>query len=187
MPPRFEGWPSSWATAVSPSGQFIAGELQDGMRGPPHRIIRWQGRRPQVVDLGHQTIAHPYSVNDSGTMAGSLTSGGQTRGFTYGDRLEILPPLIPGTESDAGAINHDGVVAGFSDCQCAENWHGVVWTGGEAVDLTTHLDAISRAQGWTIQWAYDIDDDGIVFAAAQRGQQPVEYAYVLLTPGTASK
>ncbi len=122
--------------------------------------------------LGPMAIGQSYTVTDLGIHAGDQVSAGSAlndcghvvgfsgysmdRGFLWsgGDGMSDLPPL-GGVFSDAGGINDDGVVAGFSSIDSNQTNRAVLWIDGEVRDLGT-------LPGGTDSVALAINDKGKV-------------------------
>jgi len=173
----------SEASFISPDGRQIVGSLLEGLFSTPRALVLWKDRQPVLVDTGTDVAPSPSGVNDRGEVAFSAHRHGQEKAAYKLDAhgLHWLQPLIAGTDATADAINKDGLVAGASDCRCVDGEHAVIWQGGRALDLNDMLDEVSKADGWVVNWVYDIDDAGVIFAAGSKpGLQAA--GYILLTP-----
>jgi probable HAF family extracellular repeat protein len=179
------GFPaSSAATAISNSG-IIAGNLPQADQSSHFFTLSASG---QFSDLGagadNSAVHDPFSgwtlqgayangVNDSGQIAGYMTSGSQVRGFLYtpGQPLLDIGALSTGW-TWATAVAADGTVVGSSQVQdtptgtYASFGHAIVYKDGALIDLNDYVDPTS---GMTLIRANGITDKYIVGTAQGAG------------------
>lgn len=125
---------------------------------------------------GYGSVAR--GINNSGTIVGYYTSptysGGN--GFYYsGGVMHALTGLYT-LGCSAEAINDVGRIVGTSTVLSGQR--AVIYDGGVAVDLNKKV-VPSTATGWTLRWAYDINNKGQIVGLGEYGGQ---YRAFLLTP-----
>ncbi len=178
----------SWAVSINNNGQ-IAGFARNSSNNNHATLFDPTGGKANT-DLGTLGGDHSSSsascINDSSQIVGAATVGTRYRATLFdstggGANKEL--GTLGGYGSWAYSINNNGQIVGW-----AENGSGQTLaclfdaTGnGNNIDLNTLIDPSS---GWTLQYAYDINNNGwIVGQGTFNGQ---DRAFLLVTPEPAT-
>jgi probable HAF family extracellular repeat protein len=136
--------------------------------------------RPRLEALEDRSLPSSYALTDLGTLPGStdsyaiaLNDNGQVVGNTYnrqtgkdyhafiwdGSSMQDLGVLSEGDSSWAYGINNAGVVVGYSASPpLASSYRAFVWDSANGLrDLN---DLLPLSTGWTLTFAYGINDAG---------------------------
>ena len=124
------GW-SSMPAGISRTGTLVAGSWY----GSVQQMFMWDGA---IHDSG---LATPFvaAVNDSGMVVGTANIGNGWHGFRWKAGAVTDLGTLGGTDSNARAINGDGVVVGWS-MRSDGMQRAVAWTPNGIVDLGSLLD-----------------------------------------------
>ncbi|GAB3505493.1 hypothetical protein [Amycolatopsis cihanbeyliensis] len=151
----------SSARAVNDAGVTV-GDIGGFTSGS---AVRWdgEGRLARLDTPSGYVRATARAVNDSGAIAGYLSTGGsepgtnRTRAVRWNSdgAATILPGLPDGGSSYALGIGRDGTVIGEAE-DAAGNGHAVRWDGNG--DLTR----LATLPGDTVSSASAINDDGVI-------------------------
>jgi probable HAF family extracellular repeat protein len=156
------------------------------------RAFRWDEQNG-LVDLGTlgggmSGVGSRAAVNASGQVVGvTQLATGENRGFlsSPGQPMVALEPLEGAGQSDASAINSDGVVAGMSTTPDGSTSHAVIWTptpsapgGMQITDLGALPDPGSAS---IFSRAVEINDAGQVAGVSNLNSRPHAF---LWSPGT---
>jgi probable HAF family extracellular repeat protein len=123
------------------------------------------------------------SINDVGQVVGySYTSAGTARATLF--NTNGLTPIDLGTLGDtsiANSINNSGQVVGFS--MLGNSSRATLWDGNNVIDLNNLLEASTLNEGWVLQNALDINDNGWIVGYANNSQLGLNNAFLLsMTP-----
>lgn len=181
------------AYSVNESGQVVGNSTKTGDPLPYYHPTLWNGTTP--IDLG--TLGGTYGgtatgINDAGQIVGdSYTNGNAALHATLwaGGTITDLGTL-GGAHSEAYAINDSGQIVGAASTT-SNDWVAVLWNGATAIDLNSLLDASSVADGWILQSAFGINDNGWIVGGAVNTRSGVTEAFLLAPnsvpePATAS-
>ena len=122
----------SYANGINDRGE-IAGLSATG-DGAAHLVLWRDGR---IVDLGPVPLATSVTgINNRRQIIGYVVNDLGARAFMWqnGDFID-LPPLAPGGDTFAQAINTRGDIAGAARRFPGDTLHAVLWRDGTIVDL----------------------------------------------------
>lgn len=131
-----------------------------------------------TLDSGKSTGAVANGVNDSGQIVGNSTCGSSCihAALWTASGIEDLGTLPGSSISSANGINNQGQVVGEATLS-AGGGHAFVWSQVAGMqDLNTLIPANS---GWTLTWAFAINDNGQISGQGEINGQTHAY---LLTP-----
>ena len=161
------------ATAIS-TGGIIAGAYYPS--GSIQHAFVYDGTVHDLGNLGGNGFA--LGVNDAGEVVGaSGTSGNKfAHGFVYLNGHMIDVGTFGGPSSEVTAVNNLGIAVGGADVTPTLA-HAFTYANGKMTDLNS---LIEPSTGWTIRYAFGINDFGQIIAEAvtPAGQ----YESVLLAP-----
>lgn len=139
-----------------------------------------------AMDLLNSTYTTGYAINEQGTITGRMTyrigsvDGGTNvnRGIVVGaDGSWTTIPTLGGSYSDAAGINSSGDVVGGAGIAGDLSEHAFIYRNAVITDLNT---LIPSGSGWTLDFAYDINDNGQIVGIGHNGGSA--YRGFLLTP-----
>jgi probable HAF family extracellular repeat protein len=167
----------SYGYAINNVGQVV-GQVGDVSSSYAHAALFSQGA---VTDL--DTIGSRYStawgINDAGQIVGM--QDGHAALWQNGQFMDLNAAGM--AYSTANAINNTGLIVGsasYSDID--EVWRATLWRGNEVIDLSTFLNPALISQGWTLQSANDINDQGWIAATAANSNIAGSQRAVVLIP-----
>jgi probable HAF family extracellular repeat protein len=126
---------------------------------------------------GGGTLSFGMDLNSTGLYVGTAYPSTGSRGFLglpYGTVL--LLPLPGDTHSVANSINNLGDIPG-QGCRYPDRFgvcRAIVWQNGMPVDLQPR---VTNADGWTLQHALGISEDGWIIGVGMRNGQ--QHSFVL--------
>jgi probable HAF family extracellular repeat protein len=170
---------SSSASDINNTGQVV-GTITTNLNEGSHAAL-WDGTA--ITDLGTLggTISGAHGINDSGQIVGySFISGDLVRHATIWNSGTIadLGAIVGFPNSYAMEINNNGKVVGFSANDDYSDFRAVIWDGNNAVDLNS----LVSTSGWTLGFAYAINDSGQIVGEAYSGSPSGPVHAFLLTP-----
>lgn len=187
------GGTTSRATGINADGAIVGSSTveEPDENGPPtQRAVLWQDG--EAIDLGliAGTFGEATDINASGQIVGlSTTDDGQipfgpgTHAVLWqNEEIVDLGTLGEGETSAAEAINTSGVIVGSSMVVAGESSgqpgerHAFVWRNGVMTDLN---DLIPANAGWVLEYAYDVNDEGVIVGVGTLNGEPRAF---VLTP-----
>lgn len=175
------GGDRSEARAINDGSQVVGYSYTSA--GVGHATLWSNGTVTDLGTLGGQE-SYAYGINNAGQIIGwASVAGNRAMHATLwnGDVAIDLGALeSPANTSWASAINSNGVIVGGSQVAGGGN-HAVLWDKAIALDLNSFLDTSLKNDGWEIQGATDINDQGIIVGNAFNSRTFSSRA-VLITP-----
>lgn len=158
----------TFANAINASGVVAGASVRNGRS----HAIKWvRGVRIDLGGLGYtdQTGDWAAAINDAGWVAGfCAVANYESSGCVWHDgMIDELPPLVPGSSSQALDINNSNVVVGFASIPFSRG-AAVIWTNGVITDLNT---LVKLPAGLALDAAQSINDKGQILAY---GVDPVQ-------------
>lgn len=169
----------SLANAINAQGH-VAGYANVTPNGTPHAFL-WRDGRMRDLGLlpgGHQS--HARALNDRDEVVGwADQANGELRSFLWRNgKMEDLGSLGDDPAA-AWGINNRGQVVGNSGVG-KRQVHAFLWEKGHLTDLN---ETIAPGSGWTLRFAYRINDAGQILGLGFYQKQSHLF---LLTPITAA-
>jgi probable HAF family extracellular repeat protein len=184
----------SGALRINDSGQAV-GFASDTPFGFAHAFVYNEGVATIINPFGGpQNEGYATGINEQGQVVGqALTPAGYFNAFLYSSGISTsLGTLKGGHNSAAYAINRKGQIVGIADypypSTCRDPYtdtyvpciqyaqHAFLYDRGGMADLNS---LIPRDSGWDLEWAFDINDDGLIVGY---GRLRGAYRAYLLTP-----
>lgn len=158
------GGPGTDGLAINSLGD-IAGVVRD--LDMPQAFLHADDALKRLGTLGGgESYGAGAGATDNGHVVGmATTADNHRRAFFYADGAMSDIGTLGGTESTATGINNAGQVVGTSSILGDAASHGFFYSDGAMRDLNSLIDP---ALGWTIHFAYDINDHGQIAAAGCR-------------------
>lgn len=158
----------TFANAINASGVVAGASVRNGRS----HAIKWvKGVRIDLGGLGYtdQTGDWAAAINDAGWVAGfCAVANYESSGCVWHDGvIDELPPLVPGSSSQALDINNSNVVVGFASIPFSLG-AALIWKNGVISDLNT---LVKLPAGFTLEAAQSINDKGQILAY---GVDPVQ-------------
>jgi probable HAF family extracellular repeat protein len=158
----------SFAMGINNRGQIVGNyDLRDRFGSTATRAYLYDAGK--VTDLGTLYGNNPpelpftsaEAINDQGQIVGrGDTSTGHTHAFLYSNGVMRDLGTLGMRSSQAYSINNLGEIVGILTATAPQH-HGFIYRDGLMSDLN---DLIESDSGWTIQWARDINDFGLIAA-----------------------
>ena len=166
------GGTNSYACGINDNGQVVGYTINTG--GTSHAWLYSSGMMTDLGTLGG-TNSYAYSINASGQVVGCYYTPNDAsyHAFLYSGSTMTDLGALGGTNSTntiANAINASGQVVGVSA------GHAFLYSGSAMTDLNTLIDPLS---GWTLKYAFAINDTGQIVGCGSNGGRPDVF---LLTP-----
>ncbi|MGZ8269727.1 MAG: DUF3466 family protein [Methylophilus sp.] len=176
------------AFAINNSGQIISSTDTTDFRNLLAKLLNGTSVTDLIPLDGTASVAN--SINDSGQIVGSsinLNGDSFIVHATLWDGIEItnlgtlsgeFPNSIP------MEINTIGQIVGVSYSPLSQEYasRATLWDGASAIDLNTLLDEKTIADGWVLNNAHDINDNGWIVGTASNPTLGLESRAFLLTP-----
>ena len=138
-----------------------------------------------VIDLHPQGSfsSGAYSINDSGQIVGlaynNVLLGSRSILWNNGVATDITPQ--GSLSSGAYSINNLGQIVG--NVRNADDiYRATLWDNGVAIDLNSFLSASSISEGWVLDTALDINDNGSIVGKASNSFLGITAQAFVLTP-----
>lgn len=154
------GYSESEAYGINANNQIVGLSMNGANRTAT--LWSYDGSNVSVSNLGS---GEAYAINDSGTIVGV---SGDSAVFWSGGSINTLSSL-GGSFSNAYDINNAGLIVGNST-DTSGDYHGVLWSSGNILDLTSLLDQPLIDAGWLITDAFSINENGNILAYAEDAQ-----------------
>jgi len=132
-----------------------------------------------VVDLGllipSSSDSTAYGMNDRGDAVGTAANewGGNTQAVVWRQgKGSILAPLVANAVSVAYDVNNKGQIVGLSG-------HATLWENDQAIDLNSLLPKSFLDDGWILDSATGINDDGSIVGTASNQRLGRQSAFLM--------
>jgi probable HAF family extracellular repeat protein len=125
------------------------------------------------------TSSSAYGINDRGEIIGYADCGSfcvHAVVWVPGGKIQDLGSLANSTQSNGNGINNVGQVVGYARLS-ALTYHAIVWS--ETAGMQDLNDLIPANSGWTLEFAFAINDSGQITGRGSINGQ--DHAF-LLTP-----
>jgi probable HAF family extracellular repeat protein len=176
----------SEAFAINDNSQVVGwSENSSGVR----RATSWVGNN--IVDLGALSDSgdsEAYDINNAGRIVGVSAFGSVDHAVMWSGGSITDLGTLGGSFSVATGINSSGFIVGNSQILGDGAYHATLWTddGATIIDLNTLLDASFIADGWVLNDAYAINDNGWIVAQASNSILGIASNTVLLSQSVAA-
>jgi len=164
----------------------VVGQSTVGSGGQTHAFVWAQAHGMKdlgTLSGGLNSIA--YHVNDAGQIVGlsdSGTSYSHAVLWTPDGKIQDLGTLPNATGSNANSINNSGQVVGFAIFPNFA-YQAITWT--EAAGMKDLNALIAPNSGWTLEFAFAINDNGQITGRGSINGQ--EHAFLLTPTGTTTR
>ncbi|OEZ57544.1 HAF repeat-containing protein [Duganella sp. HH105] len=143
-----------------------------------HAVV-WNGG--VITDLGTLggSISYGSGINDAGVVVGYATTSANMDFHATLWNNGTVTDLGTGNMDGAMAadINNKGQAVGFAWTD--STFHAMLWQHGAAIDLNTYLDPTLVSQGWELQTADGINDQGQIVGKATNRYTTATQAFLL--------
>ncbi|HUN66663.1 MAG TPA: T9SS type A sorting domain-containing protein [Bacteroidota bacterium] len=168
------GYVYSFAYGVNKSGSITG--ISTRADSINTAFLYQNGTMTDIGAIGGWYTSGAFGINSAGHIVGSfnLPVSGQ-HAFVYRDgTVKDLGAL--GSESVGRAINDSDQIAGWTYVSPSDAIHAVLWEADSLRDLNSCIDT---ASGWTLEYAYGINNRGQIVGSGLHNGQPRAF---LLTP-----
>lgn len=154
-----------------------------------HAFLMTDNTMHDIGTLGGTTSV-AYDINDHGLIVGSsYTKEGEEHAFIY--NRHCLEPMhdigtLGGTVSIANAANNTGQVVGYAFLKDNTEAHAFLYHDGKMVDLNQLLDQQAKNDGWVLNEALDINDQGNITGIAYNNRLTIPSCAFMLTVDIAA-
>ena len=176
------GGVSSRAVDINDSGLVVGSSLTSD--GVTFKATMWDGLN--ATDLGTLGGAGSLarSINASGQIVGvSDTSNGRQHATLWDNGIATDLGTLTDQSfgySYANGINASGSVVGWSNA--ASGQHATLWSNGTITDLNSSLDVTAVNDGWVLNRARAINDNGWIVGQASNSLLGISSQAFLLAP-----
>lgn len=123
-------------------------------------------------------------INDHNQIVGMFHRAGEefnSPAFWHDNHAVELPLLEGFRFGRANAINNSGVIVGIlsQGSDTKDKSRAVLWKGGKIIDLNEYLDERTKAYGWVLTDAVDINEYGVIAGRAYNVFSGRSFAYML--------
>lgn len=174
-PTEYSG--ASSATAINNSGKVVGALNNQSMTTLVATI--WSGSTPRHLYVNNSWSSSANDVNDHGDVTGSYLGSDRNSHAVVWTQEGLLDLGNNGISSSGSAINNHRQVVGYSLNPNSAYSLAYLWDGSNAIDLNSFLSAETRAAGWVLIEATDINDAGTIVGAAINRQTGAQHAFTL--------
>jgi probable HAF family extracellular repeat protein len=180
----------SEASAINNLGQIIGSTDNTDFINLQAKILN--GTSITSLTPINETNSYASSINDYGQIVGSSINFNNNNLIAHATLWDGATVINLGTlggnfnSSAAIAINNIGMVVGYSSSNTGNLSsyvsHATLWNGTSAIDLNTLLDDKAIADGWILNNASDINDNGWIVGNASNSKLGFSSRAFLLMP-----
>lgn len=144
---------------------------------------------PTYLDLGGFRNGYVSALNNAGVGVGGLgndlnynidSGPDNARAALWDGQTLTLLPLGNFSGATAENINERGdVIGSAANLAGAFEPQAVLWRDGEIIDLNDYLSAEKIADGWSLTYALDINDEGWIVGSAYNAQRQEQRGFLL--------
>ena len=168
-----------YANGINNSGWVIGNSDASGQ--PAHAML-WTGSTP--TDLGTLGGSQSFAkaINNAGQVVGASYLPGDTYAhgtFWSTQGIVDLGTLPGGTYSIAYGLNNRGQAVGDSYSANGPR-HTILWNGLNTVDLNDYLSGALKNQGWIVDVAQNINDNGWIIGGVFNSVTGQEHAFLMI-------
>ncbi len=169
---------SSTATDINNNG-VVTGVSYFDKSSNRHAVVWNAGTITDLGTLGGN-ISYASGINDAGVVVGFATTSANMNFHATMWNNGIITDLGTGNMDYAMAsdVNSAGQAVGYA-CTNDFRCRAMLWQHGEAIDLNTYLDATLASQGWELQAAGGINDQGQIVGSAINKYTQTSQAFLL--------
>ena len=159
------GYTSSSASHLNDAGQIV-GVSRNDTSGQTQATLWSGGTVSALSNLAGYTSSSASDINSSGTIVGSsLSASGQYVATQWvGGVATALGATSSLNSSFAYGINASGLVVGMSGNSA------VLWVNGNELNLNAFLSQSQIWNGWSLDQAISINDEGYIIGFARNGR-----------------
>ena len=171
----------SGATGINNSGQVVGySTLEDGYN---YHATLWNGTTPTDLGTLGGNSSRATGINNSGQVVGyaTLEDGYNYHATLWNGTTPTDLGTLGGNSSGANGINDSGQVVGYSTTLGHDYPHATLWNGTTPMDLNSFLSVSEVTEGWVLDNAYAINDNGWIAGNAHNSIIGLRHAF-LLTP-----
>jgi hypothetical protein len=163
----------------------IAGYIAYGSSAAPFAALWATSSSPytQLLSLGGDgKEGNAWAINNSGSIVGYSQNADNVWKATLWSQTSLTPYSPTQLQSTFGAdksaealaINDSGQIVGMSINSISTDYllprdataKATLWDGASAIDLNTYLDTSNNLDGWVLNAAWRIDNDGSIYGTA---------------------